>query len=670
MNKFLLLSASCVALTAMSSAVSAQSIDYTTMEELFGEPVTTSATGKPQRMSEVPVSMEILTQDDIRRSGAVNIPEVLRQVNGVSVVQKTAENYDVAIRGYNQHASQRLLVLVNGRQVYLDHYGYTDWASIPVQLEEIRQIEVVKGPNTALFGFNAVNGVVNIVTFNPLYDDVASAGVTVGTSSYGKAHYVQTLSLGDSAATRISGSLMKADSFDNARNSAATFSEGFHDPNSASVNVDTMFQLDDSSQLRVELSSNTNKAGGMSSAGEAVNNDFETQAAKISYEVDSDYGLIKANVYKNFLDWNFDFQSTSSTTEASNEVFVAQLENVIQLNPQHTVRVQGEYRENELEGSLMPDGAKIGYEVYALGGMWNWNIDDRWSWNNALRADHLRLDHSGPFTSGSPYSDSDYDQSFTEFSYNSGVVFKPSQKDTLRLSTARGLEVPSLLEFGVDADAAGGAVLIGGQPRLDTAVVTNYELAWDRKLDAIENGLLRSAVFLNKTKDVKTIQGNISGANYMSDNVGDSSSYGVELALEGTYKQNFNWGVGYIFQEIDDDFNNGHVGNSLTIAKEYDESNPSHQINLNLGYQKDSWEADALFYYVSETQPYSGSIFTSFTQEDVDDYVGANARIAYTFDKHDVTVALHGQQLLSANTQTSVSPDVDRRVFVSLTKKF
>ena len=102
-------------------------------------------------------ALEILTADDIRRSGGQNIPEVLRQVNGVNVVQKTANSYDVSIRGYNQHWSQRLLVLVNGRQVYLDHYGYTDWASIPVQLEEIRQIEVVKGPNTALFGFNAVN---------------------------------------------------------------------------------------------------------------------------------------------------------------------------------------------------------------------------------------------------------------------------------------------------------------------------------------------------------------------------------------------------------------------------------------------------------------------------------------------------------------------------------
>lgn len=158
MKKLFLMTVSCAALSLAAASAQAQSIDYTTMEELFGEPVTTSATGKPQRISDVPITMEILTAEDIRRSGAVNLPEVLRQVNGVNVLQETTQGYDVSIRGYNQGASQRLLVLVNGRQVYLDHYGYTAWSTIPVQLSEIRQIEVVKGPNTALFGFNAVSG--------------------------------------------------------------------------------------------------------------------------------------------------------------------------------------------------------------------------------------------------------------------------------------------------------------------------------------------------------------------------------------------------------------------------------------------------------------------------------------------------------------------------------
>jgi len=165
------------ALVTASSAAHADTIQYGALEELFGEPVTTSATGAPQRATDAPVPMTIITQEDIRRSGAYDIPGVLRDVVGVNVQRHSTFGADVGVRGYNQNFSPRILVLVNGRQVYLDDYGRTSWANIPVQLGEIRQIEVVKGPSTALFGFNAISGVINILTFNPLYDDVSVAEV-------------------------------------------------------------------------------------------------------------------------------------------------------------------------------------------------------------------------------------------------------------------------------------------------------------------------------------------------------------------------------------------------------------------------------------------------------------------------------------------------------------
>ena len=114
----------------------------------------------------------IITADEIRRSAASDLSGVLKYRGGVEVWQHSLGSADVSVRGYNQGGTNRLLVLVNGRQVYLDHFGLVSWNSIPVELNEIRQIEIVKGPNTALFGFNAVGGVVNIVTYNPLLDDV------------------------------------------------------------------------------------------------------------------------------------------------------------------------------------------------------------------------------------------------------------------------------------------------------------------------------------------------------------------------------------------------------------------------------------------------------------------------------------------------------------------
>ena len=195
-------------LAAMSGAAHADTVDYGALEELFNEPVTTSATGAPQRATDAPVNMIIITQQEIERSGALDIPGVLERYANVDVERYASGDAEVSIRGYNQGYSPRLLVLVNGRQVYLDHYGMTNWNLIPVQMSEIRQIEVVSGPNTALFGFNAVAGVINIITYDPIEDHAGSAAVTVGDDDYRGGSAVVTHTLNDDVSLRISGGIV------------------------------------------------------------------------------------------------------------------------------------------------------------------------------------------------------------------------------------------------------------------------------------------------------------------------------------------------------------------------------------------------------------------------------------------------------------------------------
>ena len=132
-----------IAATAMPA--SAQSIDRNAFEQMFGEPVTNSATGQPQRASEVPVEMDIVTADDIRRSGADNIPDVLRFVAGLDVRRYGAQDAAVGIRGYNTALNPRVLVLLDGRQVYQDDYGLTIWSLIPVAMGAIRPLRPRKG---------------------------------------------------------------------------------------------------------------------------------------------------------------------------------------------------------------------------------------------------------------------------------------------------------------------------------------------------------------------------------------------------------------------------------------------------------------------------------------------------------------------------------------------
>src|ERR1035438_6027048 len=207
-----------VSLSLAACPVSAQSIDYGATEQVFGEPITTSVTGSPQRASDVPATMEIITADEIRRSGARDIPGVLRHVAGIDVLQWRNDDADVAVRGLNQANSPRLLVLIDGRQVYADFYGYTPWTAVPIELAEIRQIEVVKGPNSALFGFNAVGGVINIVTYNPLYDRVNSESASVGTQGLAEASAVATLKLHNIGGMRISAGARSNDDFSTPEN--------------------------------------------------------------------------------------------------------------------------------------------------------------------------------------------------------------------------------------------------------------------------------------------------------------------------------------------------------------------------------------------------------------------------------------------------------------------
>src|SRR5437899_5034356 len=109
----------------------------------------------------------VITDEDIRHSGATDIPTLLRRIPGMEVMQMTGADFDVSVRGNNQTAANKLLVLVDGRSIYEDTFGSVFWTLLPVTLPEIKRIEVLKGPASAIYGFNAFDGVVNIVTKSP-----------------------------------------------------------------------------------------------------------------------------------------------------------------------------------------------------------------------------------------------------------------------------------------------------------------------------------------------------------------------------------------------------------------------------------------------------------------------------------------------------------------------
>ncbi|MBN1141148.1 MAG: TonB-dependent receptor [Deltaproteobacteria bacterium] len=139
--------------------------DYThlSIEELM-EIEITSAAKKPQQLSQAAAAIFVITAEDIRRSGAISIPEALRMAPGLDVARISANRWAISARGFNGLFANKLLVLIDGRTVYSPFYSGVYWDIQDTLLEDIERIEVIRGPGAALWGANAVNGVINIVT--------------------------------------------------------------------------------------------------------------------------------------------------------------------------------------------------------------------------------------------------------------------------------------------------------------------------------------------------------------------------------------------------------------------------------------------------------------------------------------------------------------------------
>ncbi len=154
-----------LALLAPPAAPQSSSDDFAnkSIEELMNVDVTT-VSRKEQKLAKVPAAVYVITKEMIERSGAQNIPDLLRMAPGVHVAQVEADRWAISIRGFDASYSNKLLVLIDGRTVYTPTFSGVYWDQIDIPLDTIERIEVVRGSGGSVWGANAVNGVINIIT--------------------------------------------------------------------------------------------------------------------------------------------------------------------------------------------------------------------------------------------------------------------------------------------------------------------------------------------------------------------------------------------------------------------------------------------------------------------------------------------------------------------------
>jgi iron complex outermembrane recepter protein len=145
------------------SAAQAESLKALSIEQLMNVEVT-SVSKRPERLARVASAIQVITQQDIRRAGASSLPEALRLATNLQVAQIDSRQWAISARGLNSTAANKLLVLIDGRTVYTPLFSGVFWDVQDVPVAEIDRIEVISGPGATLWGANAVNGVINVIT--------------------------------------------------------------------------------------------------------------------------------------------------------------------------------------------------------------------------------------------------------------------------------------------------------------------------------------------------------------------------------------------------------------------------------------------------------------------------------------------------------------------------
>src|SRR3954468_15303394 len=133
------------------------------LEELHAISIS-AASKRSEPLFETPAAVNVLLPVDINRSGLSTVAEALRLIPGLHVIDQLPGRWDIGIRGGNGIQSTKLLVLVDGRSVYEPFYGSVDWSNADIDLDDLARIEVVRGPGTTLWGANAVNGIINVIS--------------------------------------------------------------------------------------------------------------------------------------------------------------------------------------------------------------------------------------------------------------------------------------------------------------------------------------------------------------------------------------------------------------------------------------------------------------------------------------------------------------------------
>ncbi|MET0402949.1 MAG: TonB-dependent receptor [Cystobacter sp.] len=637
-----------------------------------------TASRRAQSSLEAPNATTVITADDIRLSGATTVQELLRRVPGAEVMAMGVGSANLSLRGFNQRLANKVLVLVDGRTEYQDFLGITLWASLPVELDDIERIEVIRGPGSALYGANAMLGVVNIITRAPGTGPRVRGQGYLGTGNQAGGHFVTH---GNSGGLRYRASAGYAQADKWSRDFGADRPDiAILDPEpdkglrSARATLATTYQFKPGTE--VGLSGGVNQLYTEAYPLGALRN-FYVDGLTAFIKGDANLGPVKLKTFWNTLSADAGPQyeaygQRSLATRVDSNIFNAELlySHTFSLLGEHQVNVGVEGRLKRVAWDYL---VTLREELHAAAFIQDeWRLAEPFRVMASYRVDrHPLLDNGQPGFAHSP---------------RVSVLYIPVEGHALRASAASAFREPTFLESYASVafplpGINGANVLTQGNRTLKPERLLAFELGyrgeaprlgidWDVALyqntvyDLIQLSAVRPST-ANDAWDPNTGAFLVGRSNFQN----ESAAYvarGAEAGMTLAPVDGLGIKLTAAYQRLTPEGEDGLCGpcTQAPQLKLYGGVTYRTRQNLELGMEV-AWTSSTQ--WVEREPAADDPSRLDFISNPLPAYAVVNARVAYSPVKDRVSVALVGTNLGPAHSEHPFGNRIQRRVLALLT---
>ncbi|MFQ6034730.1 MAG: TonB-dependent receptor plug domain-containing protein [Sedimentisphaerales bacterium] len=586
------------------------------LEELMEVPVVFASSKRLQPITEAASSVEIITAEDIRQSGALNIADVLRNVAGVQVREPSVSSHAVGVRGFAD--AQHVLITLDGSSAYLHHVNHTYLNLIPVSLEEIERIEIVKGPGGVFYGGSAFSGVINIVTKTP--KQLKGAQVTMVSGN----HDTWRSSL-------LHGGSLK--NWDYSVTAGYFKSNYTSSPRDYFMHEDTrtnygagrvIYHFDDESSITADFRQRYSDDAISRHCTNVRNTYFTLRYDRPNFWVRGFYNKQFKNAVQRLLsvdDHNYELEVMRIFKWGKNITSIGGFAKKVHFIVKNNT---GSKHTSDIED-------------YAIKAENEYHATDRLIFTLGGRVEYFsRVDLVG-LGRGS-------------------IIYKPRKNDRIAATIASGYYLPSL------AQLYGWGNILSNKfnPSLNEEKITSYELAYYGQVT--KRIKLKSSIFYNEYRGLIPNDFTITPRNAVN-----GHQHGLELGFDFLFTDWLTGFANYTYQRI----HRSDLG-SLEV-------DPKNMVNFGFHAKSGKWSSGLTFHYVDKfyeiydaANPALGRLSSP---QKVDPYITLDARIAYKL-KDNLEFALTAFNLFNdkhyeSNPVGWIGADkVDRRIMASVTYKF